>query len=242
MTQFAAKRRPEAQFSAAARRFDLYAGVHKGLRSFMAETLVSAGRMDVYDAPELAATLAQVRALLEACSVHLQIEEQFLHPALEARRSGSARATARDHEEHLRALERLEAAVQEVERALPDARTEAAMRLYRALALFVAENLEHMHAEETANNATLWATHTDAELAAIHKAIIASLPPPTAAGFMRWIVPAMSPAERAELFTGMQLGAPRAAFEGMLGIARAQLPASDWTKLAAALGPVPNFG
>ena len=33
-----------------------------------------------------------------------------------------------------------------------------------ALALFIADNFQHMHVEETAHNAVLWARYTDAEL------------------------------------------------------------------------------
>lgn len=241
MTQIAVEQRTESGEIAPAGRFDIYAGVHKGLRRFMSDTLVAVGRMDVHDADEVAGTVAQVRGLLEFCLEHLHAENQFLHPAMEARRPGSAGATAKDHDGHLQAIERLEFDVRGVERAQPDARGGAALRLYRRLGLFVAENLEHMNVEETANNATLWATHTDEELVEIQQAIVASVSPAMLAAFLRWAVPAMTPAERAGLFTGMQAGAPRAVFERMLATARSHLSELDWTKLAAALGPVPVF-
>ena len=56
--------------------------------------------------------------------------------------------------------------------------------------------LAHMHDEETSNNAVLWATHGDEALAEIQQAIVASMRPETMAAFIRWMVPAMSPAER----------------------------------------------
>ena len=123
----------------------------------------------------------------------------------------------------------------------PTAARPRALRLYRRLGVFVAENLEHMHVEETANNAVLWATHTDEELVEIQHAIVASVSPAMMAAFLRWAVPAMTPVERAGLFTGMQAGAPRAVFERMLATARPHLSERDWTKLTAALGPVPVF-
>jgi len=241
MTEIAAEQKTESGEIAPTGRFDIYAGVHKGLRRFMSDTLIAVGRMDVHDADELAATLAQARGLLEFCLEHLHAESQFLHPAMEARRPGAAGTTAREHDEHLRAIERLEFDVRGVERAPPDARAGAALRLYRRLAVFVAENLEHMSVEETLNNAVLWATHTDEELVEIQQAIIASVSPAMMAAFLRWAVPAMTPAERAGLFTGMQSGAPRAVFERMLATAKPHLSERDWTKLAAALGPVPVF-
>ncbi|HTO47408.1 MAG TPA: hemerythrin domain-containing protein [Burkholderiales bacterium] len=242
MTQIAVEPRTEAGETArAAGRFDIYAGVHKGLRRFMSDTLVAVGGIDVNDAEELAQTVAQVRGLLEFCLEHLHVENQFLHPAMEARRPGSACASAKGHDDHLQAIERLEWDARAVEGSPPDVRAAAALRLYRRLALFVAENLEHMHVEETENNAVLWATHTDEELVEIQHAIVASITPGMMAAFLRWAVPAMTPVERAGLFTGMQAGAPREVFERMLATARPHLSERAWTKLMAALGPVPVF-
>src|SRR4051812_6495084 len=58
----------------AAPRFDMYCPIHKALRSFMCDTLLRAGRMDVDDAAELDSTLDQVDALLAFCLDHLERE------------------------------------------------------------------------------------------------------------------------------------------------------------------------
>lgn len=50
--------------------------------------------------------------------------------------------------------------------------------LERLLALFVADDVQHMHVEETAHDAVLWAHYSDDELMAIEQAIVASIPPP----------------------------------------------------------------
>lgn len=238
MTQIAVKPQVAARSASQAGRLDIYAGVHKGLRAFMTDTLVAVGRMDAHDPAEVDRTLTQVRELLEACRVHLNAENQFLHPAMEMRRPGSAGVTARDHGDQAQVFEQLEADARAVERAQPG----APMRLYHGLALFVAENLSHMHVEETENNATLWASYSDEELAEIHHAIVASLRPETMAAFMRWIIPALSPVERAGLLTGIRLGAPREVLDRLLAIAQPHLSERDWGKLMAALGPLPVFG
>ena len=234
-------RQPAARQTGTARRFDIYAGVHKGLRSFMAEALVAAGRMDTHDPAEVVGTVAQVRELLDACRAHLHAENQFLHPAMEARRPGSAGETAKEHEDQVLAIERLEADALAVERTPVETRAYAGRRLYDGLAAFVAANLVHMHEEETGNNAVLWATHTDEELAEIQQAIVASLAPAKMALFIRWMVPAMTPAERAGLLGGIQLGAPREVFERILATARPHLAEREWAKLMAALAPLPSF-
>jgi hypothetical protein len=85
----------------------------------------------------------------------------------------------------------------------------------------------------------LWATHTDEEIGEIQQALVASLRPEKMALFIRWMVPAMSPAERAGLLGGIQLGAPREVFERVLATARPHLAGRDWAKLMAALAPLP---
>ena len=60
MTTTAIASRPQAHDSAAptAPRLDLYAPIHKALRSFMSDTLVRVGRIDVADAEDMHSTLA----------------------------------------------------------------------------------------------------------------------------------------------------------------------------------------
>ena len=51
-----------------------------------------------------------------------------------------------------------------------------ALRVYRRLSRFVAENFEHMLVEETRHSAALWELYTDAELDELHQRILQSLP------------------------------------------------------------------
>jgi hypothetical protein len=220
-------------------RFDMYGAVHKGLRMAMADVLGAVGRMDPRDPEDLGATLERVRALLALCRCHLEKENDFVHRAMEAAVPGSTQRIAEDHVEHDRQIALLELAARGVEGAAPAAREAAANALYRQLALFVAENFEHMNAEETENNAVLWATYSDADLVRVHDALIASIAPDVMVEYLRWIVPAISPAERAGLYSGMQAGAPREVFEQLLDLARGILAERDLAKLLAALGPAP---
>jgi len=232
------ERRERAQAAGSGRRLDLYAPIHKGIRAFVGATLAVAGRMDVDDAEERAATLAEVRSLLGFLRAHLHHENQFVHPALEARRPGAARQSVHEHVEHAWAIENLESLALAVERAEPAERPRAAFELYRALAAFAAENFLHMDVEETGNNAQLWAAYTDAELGQIHEALLAAIPPAEMALGLRWMLPALTPAERAAALTGMQHKLPAEAFSRVLSLIRPHLTDRDWTKLAAAIGPL----
>jgi len=81
-------------------RHNIYVLIHKALRACMSDALVAVGRMDPHDADEVAATAALVRELLQFAHIHLQAEEDWIHPALEMRRAGSSAETRADHLQH----------------------------------------------------------------------------------------------------------------------------------------------
>ncbi len=220
-------------------RFDIYDLIHKALRAVMGETLTAVGRMDALDDDDTAAALARVRTLLTLARAHLKHENDFVHAALEARRAGSSTRTAHEHEQHVHTIGALEAQVERVESASGPARMGAVGRLYRALALFVAENFEHMHIEETENNQALWAAYSDAELIAIQDALVASIAPQEMAEVMRWMVPSATPFERAVLLGDVQRKVSAEAFSALLDIVRPHLAGRDWDKLMHALAPLP---
>ena len=233
---------PQAQRPAAATapRLDMYAGIHKALRLYLTHTLTRVGSTDPDDAQELAATLRQVEGLLATCELHLNDENRFVHPALERASPGSAARIAGEHVHHEESIADLRDLASLVAHSHDAARAAALDRLYGALALFVAENLQHMHIEETAHNAVLWAAYTDDELVAIEQAIVASIPPQTMADVLHWFMPALNAPERAGMLAGMRQGMPAEAFAGVLGIAAATLSAADHAKLLRDLQrPVP---
>jgi hypothetical protein len=221
-----------AKATSAAPRVDLYSGIHKALRLFMTDTLGRVGRLDTGDADELATTLAQLRSLLELCRSHVAHENEFVHAAIEARRPGASQRIAAGHVEHLDAIAALEAEVAALA-ALP--REPAAQRLYRHLARFIGENFEHMHVEESSHNATLWSLYSDAELLEIHQRILAAVDPTEMGLVLRWMVPAMSPAERVRMLGEMQRQMPPEAMRGVIDTVRPHLNDSAWGKLARAL-------
>lgn len=221
--------------SDAAARVDLYSSVHKGLRAFMSDTLALVGRTDADDAEELTACLAQVRDLVTVCRVHLDDENRFVHPAIEARSPGSSAAIALEHVHHEQALDALAARVGEA--SVADRPAPILAQLYRDLARFIAENFEHMQEEETHHNALLWSAYTDRELLEVQHALVASIPPDVMAIFLRWMIPSMSHGERVRMLSGMREGAPPEAFAGVIELARARLGPRDFAKLALALEP-----
>lgn len=218
--------------AATAPRVDLYSSIHKALRLFMSDTLGRVGWLDVDDADERDATLAQVDALLQLCRQHVAHENQFVHTAIEARRAGESAHVAAQHDEHLDAIGDLQTEAAAL-RAQPT--PAAAHRFYRHLAVFVAENFEHMNLEETVHNRALWAAYSDAELQTIHERLVTSIPAFEMALVLRWMVPALTPAERAAMLGAMQQQMPPEPMRGVLELVRPHLDDAAWAKLARAL-------
>ena len=229
--------------NAAAPRHDLYSQIHKALRAMMFDTLERLARLDVHDALDRRDALDQAERLLAQLANHVHHENKFLHTAIEARRPGAAAVTSEAHTEHLDSIADLRAEISALRSAAAAHAAPIAQRLYRHLALFVAENLEHMQVEETANNAALWTLYTDAELEALHGRLVASIEPAELMQAAPWIARASHPQELAGLLGGMQAGMPPQAFDAVLHQVRTQLDESRWAKLARALSlpPVPGL-
>lgn len=210
-------------------RLDLYAHIHKALRLFMSDTLQHLSRLDVDDPLDLADGLAQLDALLDAAKHHVDKENTYIHPAIEARRAGASAAIEAEHDEHLDAIATLRAEGAAL-RALPTAA--AAQKLYRRFAAFVAHNFEHMAAEESRHNQALWAAYTDEELHQLHGLILASIGPQEMSQVLRWMIPALSPAERAMVVGSL----PPPVQAPVLASARSLLNDTAWGKLCRAVG------
>jgi hypothetical protein len=219
----------------APRRYDLYAIIHKAMRAAMADAMLAAGRLDAADAREITDTVARVDALIELCRLHLEKENAYVHPAMEARMPGSTRRIANEHVDHEAALARLRRHLDALTRAPASTRETVAHELYLELSLFVGENLVHMHEEETAHNAVLWDCYTDSEIAAIELQIRSHLTPSQMQHALRWMLPAMTPSQRTGMMKEARSTAPAPAYGGMLAAARAYLDANGFQKLESAL-------
>ena len=174
-----------------------------------------------------------VRSVIQSATARVNSSGCWPTHACDAR--GASAAVAHDHEEHLAHIEQLRAAAVVLPGLPAPQRAAASRSLYRELGLFIADNLQHMHVEETAHNAVLWAHYTDAELGAIHEALVASIPPEEMMLVARWMLPSVGAAERLGMLLDMRSKAPPPAFAAVLETIRPHLSAGDWSKLARGL-------
>lgn len=219
----------------AEQRYNIYTFIHKGLRGFMTDTLLCWGKADMGDEQARGAAIAQVRGLLDMCQGHLHHENEFIHPALEAARSGAAAQTRHDHVEHEAAIAELRAQLAAVESSQASRQATLAQQFYLRLSTFVAENFEHMVVEETDNHAVLIGAYSDAEILAIKNRLVASLTPQESFTDLRWMIGHINAAERAILLGDMKHGAPPQVFTAVMGLAREVLSQQDFDKLELAL-------
>jgi len=224
-------------------RMDFYAPIHKALRLFMFETLTALGRADAGDLDELAGAVAQLQALLSMLRGHVAHENDHVHPAMEARRAGSSRVIGGQHEEHLASIDALDQESLDLLAAPAPRRDALALRLYRHLSLFVAENLQHMHIEETVHNAELWAAYRDDELLALHDELLAHIEPDEMQQVNHWMAPALSLDELTGMLQGMKAGMPAPVFEAVASAMFQRMPERRRARLAERLGlpPVPGL-
>ncbi|MDY0012978.1 MAG: hemerythrin domain-containing protein [Rhodocyclaceae bacterium] len=220
---------------ATAPRFDIYLPIHKGLRAFMCHLLPRVGCLDTDDETAVAQVLESLGVLLRLCASHLRKEDSLVHPALEARMPGATAQVADDHRSHGVSLDILEAQAALMARSRGHARAASALRLYRLLAVMVGESLVHMHQEETELNAALWRTHGDDELRALEARIVSTLGPEEAVVGMRWILQALSPAERLAFLQPIRDQAPPEVLADILEGVRPHLSVADWGKLEQGL-------
>ena len=216
-------------------RHNIYALIHKALRLAMCESLTAAGRLDASDAQEVSDAIVRVRELLRFCRMHVHAEETFIHPAIEAGRPGVSARIAGEHVEHLAAIASLDRAVDALARAPGASRASAAFALYAELGCFVGENFVHMRYEETAHNRALWDAYTDEEIVALENSIKAHHTPEEMAFVLRWMLPAMTPAERAGLLATMRKVAPPPVVDSVVALAKAHVDATGFDKLTLAL-------
>jgi hypothetical protein len=217
-------------------RYDIYGAIHKGLRKAQCELLVRLGNTDFGNTRATGDLLSDLRALLALAAAHVMHEDTHIHSALRARGAVSTDRLDDQHDDHRATFAKLEALAAAIEAARPHERSALGRRLYLAFASYIAHDLEHMHEEETVAAPQLWSSFSDAELMAIENRIVGSLAPEKAMAFMRLMIPAIQPAERAAMLGGMKQQAPREAFDAVIEFAaRPNLSAEEFADLARRL-------
>ncbi|MDL2406316.1 hypothetical protein PY650_11745 [Rhizobium calliandrae] len=216
-------------------RYDIYGAIHKGLRKAGCDLLGRLGTADFQNAEETVFLIDDLRNYLMLAASHVNHEDDHIHVALAAK--GVSTVTLDDqHDDHRTAFRELEELIAAWEKAWPLHKPACGRKLYLAFAAYIADDFAHMHEEETVTGPLLWSNFTDNEILGIEMSIISSLPPEKSMAFMRIMIPAINPAERAALLGAMKKDAPPEIFQAVIDFAvRPGLSAIDFARLAVAL-------
>jgi hypothetical protein len=215
---------------------DLYRDIHKGIRAELFAVTVTAGSIDPSDRCDRAALADHITSVAGVLESHAHHEDAVIDPVLERHLPQLANEINTDHER----LEAMFASITDLAGVAVDAAATEQRRLLQLLHLdlarFTSSYLEHIDLEERAVMQRLPQLIGIEEIAAMHGAIVGSIPPDEMARSLAFMLPAMNVDDRTELFTGMRLTAPPEAFDATIGLARSVLRPIDFATLANRLG------
>ena len=216
--------------------WDLYREIHKAMRLALFGVITQAGRIDGADDAAVAALVdewATVEFLLRTHHVH---EDEFCDELVRVHAPQLCDELEAGHRQADADLDRLHQAASSLSGVDASERPSALGALHLDLADFAASYLVHLRFEEDQVMPALNVAMADDELEAVTNAIRGSVPPPDMCVFIRYMVPAMNPAERADMLGGMHAGAPPEVFEVFRAAAEGCLDAADYRQLAVAAG------
>ena len=214
---------PTGDTTEAAPPINLYREVHKGLRRALGEFVDVTGSLD--------ATSDDAIATMRTLFADLDMMLTTHHSHEEIGRLGELIAdhvdadTARSIQD---AHDWSDAALADLRNRVARVRSDRdAAALYDAVVEFVAGYLAHMNDEEQVVMPALDAGAGDDELGPIVMQIRMSVPPPDMCTFLRYMLPAMNPDERASMLGGMKMGAPPEIFAMFWAVAERALAERD---------------
>lgn len=218
-------------------RLSFYRDVHKGIRSFLLDLTVAAGRLEWNDAAQVAIFREQAELTFRLLSGHAHHENEYVAPLLDEAAPHVARILGDNHQDQEVTLDRLQNQL----RAINCSSDEAAIAGHRfvvAISRFAGESLVHMADEEEIAMPAIWGAFDDATILRTHNALVGSIAPDEMAAVLRWMLPAMNATERVQMLEGIRSTAPQPVFAFVRGIAREVLTESQNDALDRALAEV----
>jgi hypothetical protein len=209
-------------------RFDLYSHVHKAVRSLLFEAVEAVGRTDFTQSAEIPAAAAAVRHTIRLTGLHARHEDREIHPILHELAPEVAADLEAAHD-RFDGLEReIERCFERLESATLEERVSLGRRLHEMLGALVADQLQHMAAEESRANRILWAHRTDAELLLVQQRIVSAIEPEELAEWAEAMLASGNRSERVALLAGLS-ALPAPVFARVTAPARTRIGEAVWT-------------
>jgi hypothetical protein len=197
-------------------RFNIYTCIHKGMRAQMGQYLIQLGQVDETDPEDVLQMMVKLKQSLKFFKNHMEHENKFIHPLLVEFNKGIAPRTEQDHSHHELVIDDLLKDIEVLNLLPQQLRQNAIQDLYRNYAIFVAENLEHMHIEETENAELLWKHLSDKEIIAIEQHLVSSISRQEAMESLMIMLPNLSVRERHTMLSQIRQSAGEALYEQLV--------------------------
>jgi len=219
-------------------RINLFEDSHKGIRNGLSQLSFLAGNTD-YTKPDPVKKLYSLgKDLFLLLNIHAAYEDEMIIAELEKKMPGSTKHDAEEHEAIEAEQQQLEHMLDEIYDGAVNHRdmTELGSRFYFELNLFYSQYLMHMADEETVTMNVLWENFTDEELDMIGKKTIERFTPEVAMKWQSFIIPSLSPAQRAKVLKSVKAIAPKKAYNAYLSVVEKILPAEEFADLVKNIG------
>jgi hypothetical protein len=215
---------------------DLYKDIHKAIRSELFTVTLQAGNVDPSSRPGRVEVCDHVEGVIGMLVGHAHHEDTFVQPSIEQHLPDLAEQIDGDHVRLERWMDNLRNLAYEAVGATGPTQRAEVHRLYTELAAFTSSYLAHQDFEEREVMPALDKAIGFEAVLGIHVSIISTIPPDEMAQALAVMIPSINIDDRAELLGGMRAGAPAEVFEGVWGLTRSVLPASDFAALGNRLG------
>jgi hypothetical protein len=194
-------------------RDDLFTLIHKALRAGLLSLDIEAGRMDWSDTREVEAFARRWEQVTTLIRSHAGHEDRHVWPLLEVKQPGSVAELGVGHDPIDADFEAADDLLRSV---LANPTPAGGLTFYRALNRLVSHTLDHFANEEPAVMELLWATCTDAELAACRSALMAEIPSQEAAWTFELIAQSTTVEEQRPVVQGLRTSMPEPVFTDWL--------------------------
>lgn len=210
-------------------RIDFYGNYHKALRRALFEFSARTGLLDYDDDAALAGLSTEFEQIAQTLREHSVHEDEYMHPLLARYAPEVLKKMDVQHATLDPALDTLAEQLRAVASAAD--RPAAGMAFYAAINRYIGAYLEHLADEEDIANPILWERCPHDELAQAVARFRGSFALDQVATSFEFMLPALSAAERADLYKTVRENAPRSVFDTLLGVAEKTLAAVDYDDL-----------
>ena len=210
------------------KRFNVFNQIHKGLRCMMYDTSLQLQQAD-FTTDSANGTIAQLEQLLHIFDEHAHHEDTYILPHVAQHAPHLVESFEKDHiTDHKLSADLREHIAEWKNAGNATAKATAGNHIFYAFNDFIAFNLYHMNREESELLYTLWQHNSDAQIMDMQQQIIQSIPPDVLAIESVWMIRAISNAEITAWLQGVKATAPAPVYEGLVQVAKTELPAERW--------------